>query len=149
MLPLNSELSDDTGTVSERFRLHARLMKDGQQKVGVCRHLRQMNVLSPFYGPGSFPSQNHRQRGMVVLVAVAHAAAVQDEGMVQEIAIAVCGVLELLQEGREDAMVVGIQLGESIHIRANVGVMRQIVESVSDVGCRIRFVTELVRQHHC
>lgn len=82
------------------------------------RKLGQFDVSSAFERPGSSSHQQHRQWRVIVLVAVAHTAAVQDEGMVEKASIAIRCRFQLFQKVSEDAVMVRIELGKPVHVGA-------------------------------
>src|SRR3954453_20628038 len=88
--------------------------------------------------------KNHGQRAMVVFVAVAHAAAVEHERMVEQTSVAVRSGLEFAEEVGQHAVVIGIEFGELVHVCPDIRMMRQVVEAVADVGRRINGAADLV-----
>src|SRR5580704_4554858 len=74
-------------TVAESFHFYAQLMQHGEHNVGGRR-------------PVGASHQNHRHAFMIVDVRIAHGAAVQNHGMVQQIAVAIRRVLQFLEEIR-------------------------------------------------
>jgi hypothetical protein len=53
---------------------------------------------------------------MIVFVAVAHAAAEENQRVVQQSAFSVRSRFELIQEIDEQSVMVGIQLGKPVHV---------------------------------
>src|SRR4051812_25301129 len=109
--------------------------------------LRQTYMTSTFHGTRCSPCENHRQWLMVVLIAVAHAAPEKYQRMIEQVSVSVRRGLQLLEEVREHAVMIRIQLGKLIHIGPHVGVMRKIVEAIADVRRRKCCVAEFVSQH--
>src|SRR4030095_9189855 len=84
---------------------------------------------------------------MIVFVAVAHAAAEENQRVVQQSAFSVRRRFELIQEIDEQSVMVGIQLGKPVHVGLYAGVMREFMESVFDVGGWKNRIAEFVSQH--
>ena len=74
------------------------------------RFVREPQVTATLDLTGPTARQQDRQIVMEVCVAVAHAGAIHEEGMVQQRAIAVCGRTESLQEMREHLHVIRVDL---------------------------------------
>ena len=66
------------------------------------------DVASTFDAARSTARKQHRQRRVIVLIAVAHGAAVEDDGMVKEGSIAIRRVLQFVEQVSEYASVVAI-----------------------------------------
>ena len=85
---------------------------------------------------------------VIVLIAVAHAAAVEDHGMIEQRAVAVCGRTQFLDEVRQQAGVVAVDQGELIHVRAVIRMMRRHMEPVAHAALRINGAAGVARIHH-
>ena len=70
------------------------------------------HVQIAFELPLAWPSQEQRHALVVVDVRIAHGAAVEHHRMVQQVAVAIRRVLQLVQEIRQQADVIAVQLGE-------------------------------------
>ena len=101
----------------------------------------------PFSCPGRAAGEHDRQRAEVVLVAVAQRAAVEHQRVIQQRAVAVRRLLQLLDEVGELRHVVGVQQREAIHVAAVVRVVRQVVERIADAGLREDGAAQLAREH--
>src|SRR5215468_12474565 len=77
-------------------------------------------------------AEKHDGQGIViVLIAVAHAAAVENHRMVEQIAVAVRRLRQFFDEVSEHLYVVFVDHRERIHIRLDISVMRSAVESAA------------------
>ena len=70
--------------------------------------------------PGSAADYDHRQGIVIVLVSVAHAAAVQHNGVIEEIAVAIRRCLQLVDEVRQHLDMITVDQRESVHLGAGV-----------------------------
>ena len=123
------------------------LVEHRQQQVRHVRVLREPQMPAALQLPGRAAREDDRQRAEVVLVAVAQRAAVEDQRVIEQRAVAVRRRLQLLEEVGELRHVVGVQLRELIHVAAVVRVMRQVVERIADARLREDGVAELAREH--
>jgi hypothetical protein len=85
---------------------------------------------------------------VIVLVAVAHAAAVKDERVIEQRAVAVGRRLQLVEEVGQHLHVIAVDDREAIHLRARVGVMRRDVEALAHAALRIYGQARVARVHH-
>src|SRR5690606_9580115 len=106
------------------------------------------DVASTLQATGSTTCQQQRQRIVVVLVGVAHAAAVQDHRVVQQAAIAIRRFTEFLQEvGNGAAGVEGVELRQLLDVGRHFRVMRKVVEGIVDTTFVEHAVAHLARHH--
>ena len=82
---------------------------------------------------------------VIVLVCVAHGAAVQNDRMIKQISVCFLNRLQLLKQIGECADMVTVQHRKSIHVLFQVRVMRQNVEGITHAALRIDGVTEFFR----
>ena len=90
------------------------------------------------------------ERGHVVVPvphAVAHAAAEDDDGMVEQRAVAVRGGAQFVEEVREHLDVIAVNFGHLADPLLVPGVVRQLVMRVGDADFAIRAVTLFGPQH--
>ena len=80
-------------------------------------------------------------------VAVAHVAAVQDQRMIQQRAVAVLGGVQLLQELGEQREVIILDLHQLLDLVRAVLVVRRGVMAVGNAHLRIGPVADLARHH--
>ena len=73
------DLFDDSRTISDLLRRHASFMQDREQEIGMGCELGQLDMSPAFQRTRSASGEDHRQRGMVMLITVAHSAAVQNQ----------------------------------------------------------------------
>src|SRR5580658_4834807 len=72
-----------TGTVAKLVLINADLVEHTQKQIGHRRMLRELEVPAALQFARCATSQHDRQRIVIVLIRVAHAAAVKDHRMVQ------------------------------------------------------------------
>ena len=95
--------------------------------------------------PGCSTNQQVRHIVVQVLVRVAHVAAVKDERMIQQRAIAVRSILQLVDKIRQALDVLLIQPGIARDGLGILGVMRDPVEAVEYSAFRIRARSQIAR----
>src|SRR5262245_29130686 len=83
----------DSRTVTEMIHLDVQLAEHGKQQVRHRRVLRITDVPSAFETARRTAGQKDGKRGVIVLIAVTHRAAVEHHGMVEKIAVAIRRVL--------------------------------------------------------
>src|SRR3954469_2307372 len=93
---------DDARAVAELLLLEIHLRQQADEEVGHRRVLRRANVLAALVLAAATTRDEDRKVGVIVLIAVAEAAAVEDERMIQQGAVAVGRLLQLVQEVREE-----------------------------------------------
>ena len=99
------------------------------------RHIKMKAIaLQP---AGGAADQQDRQVVVRVQVAVAHAAAVEEHRVIEQVAVAVRGRLQLLEEDREQVEVVHVDLGFLRDLLGDVVVVRHRVMAVGDADLRI------------
>ena len=91
--------------------------------------------------------QQDRQVVVRVLVPVAHAAAVEERRVIQEVAVAVGRRPEPLEEAGEELQMVRVDLGFLGDLFRNAVVVRDRVVSIGHANLRIAQRAELARQH--
>ena len=91
--------------------------------------------------------ENDGQRVVVVLVAVTHAAAVENHRVIEQRSVAVLGGGELVDEVGEHGDVVLVDQGEVVHVRFVVGMVRGAVETAAVGTFGERRGTEVFRVH--
>ena len=96
---------------------------------------------------GGAARNENRQRVVIVLIAIAHAAAVEDRGMVQQIAVAIGRLLELVEKVRKHLDVIAVDQREFIHIGADVGVVRCAVEAIANTAAGVSRPAGIARVH--
>ena len=106
------------------------------------------DVPAAFEPAGAAAREQHRQRVVIVLIRIRHAAAVHDQRVIEQAAVAVGRVGELAQEIRDrGARVVLVELREPLDVRGNPRVVRRVVEALVHAAARIQPVAELARDH--
>src|SRR5271156_6148841 len=112
------------GTVPERLLMNARLIQQRQQQVGHRRVIGEPEVTVAF--ERARPSAQHQvgQREVVMCVAVAHVAAVQQNGVIEQRPVPVLRGLQLFQEPREQRQMVMLDLYQLLDLIGLVLVMR-------------------------
>ena len=133
--------------VTEMLFRASQLAQDRQQQVRHRRELLLPKVAVALKRAAGAPGQHDRQRIMVVRVAVAHAAAVEDQRVIQQRAVAVRQLCELVEEVREQARVIAVQHREARLVVLVVGMMREDVEGIADAALRIHGIAQFLRQH--
>src|SRR5258708_2487999 len=113
-----------TVTVTERFDIHAQLVQHGQRNIRHRSGVRTAYMQIAFQLSIGVAGQENRHALVVVNIAVAHGAAIQNHRMVQQIAVTVRRVLQLLQEVRQQADMVAVEFGELRDFRRILLVMR-------------------------
>ena len=94
--------------------------------IGVPSSVRTCRL--PFSSPLAWPSKDQRHALVIVDVRIAHRAAVHHHRMIQQIAVAIRGVLQLLQEVRQQADVIAVELREFGDLGGIFAVMRAGME---------------------
>src|ERR1043166_8676638 len=113
--------------VSQRLLLHSRFVHDGPQQVGHRRVIRIPQMPSTLDAPVRRAHHEVREREVIVRVAVAHVAAVQDHRVVEQRAVAVGRVLQPIEEMLEEPDVVGLDLHVLFHLLGAVLMVRDRV----------------------
>ena len=93
------------------------------------------------------PEDGDRKLLRIVLVRVAVTAAVEEQAVVEQRAIAVGRRLQLLQEVRQRRRVMRVDLGQQRDLLRRIPMMRQPMMPFGDADFRIRAATQLLRQH--
>ena len=121
--------------VSEGVETDADFFEECQVKVGERRGLGVLNVAASFELARRAAGDQDRQVDMVVDVGVAHAAAIEQEHMVEQRAVAFGRGFELLEEISEERDVEGVDLSylrdfldvaAMVRERVMIGVLTQI-----------------------
>src|SRR5438094_387137 len=121
------------------------VLGDGHPQVADRRARRQLDVTMAFADAAA--NGEDRQRIAGVLVRVAHAAAIEDERVVEERTVAVRRVLQRVEELREELDVVRIDLHDFRDVRRVVAVVRDGVVLLADANLRIRPLAQLAIAH--
>src|SRR5215470_11126215 len=87
--------------------------------------------------PGRASDQEDRQRVMVVFVAVAQSAAVQNERVIKKRSIAIRCLLQFVEEVGQAVHVIMVENRELVHVLAVVRVVRRVMEPIPDTALRI------------
>src|SRR5262249_4555223 len=87
-------------------------MQQGQQHVGHRRAVGRLDMQVALQRAAGVARQEERHALVIVNVRIAHRRAVQHQGVVEEGALAVARVLQLLEQIRHHAHVVPVDLGE-------------------------------------
>src|SRR5262249_12223889 len=95
----SKQLRNLARAVGERIQPHSGAIQDCQVQIGERLWLRVADVPAALASGAS--RYEHRQIRVIVLVAIAHAAAIQVQRVIEERAISVGCRFELLQEGGE------------------------------------------------
>ncbi len=103
---------------------------------------------SPCSLPDAPPGDYNGQGIVIMLIAIAHAAAVEDHGMIEQRAVAVFGRTQFLNEIGQQAGVIAIDQSELIHAHAVIRMMRRHMEPVAHAALRINCATGVARIHH-
>ena len=131
--------------VAERVHPDIQLIENRQQEI---RH-RRLGSVPKMTAPLQFarsPADNKQwKRFMVVLIAVAHRAAVQQDGMIEQVTVAIRRGLQLIEQIGEDADVVAIQNGKAVHVFTLVRMVRQRVERIANGAVGISGTAEFLR----
>ena len=98
--------------VSEARLLHAEFLEEREQQVRHGSVRWRYDVPAALQLSRETADHDHRQRIVIVLVAVAHAASVQHDRVVEQIPIAVGRRLQLVDEVRQHLDVITVDQGE-------------------------------------
>ena len=93
--------------------------------------------------------QEHRDFLVFVHVRIAHRTAVHNQGVVQQVAIAIRGVLQLLEKIRKRGHVIGIQPGKFRNCLGVFTVVRNGVEGSLYTGSRVHAGTDVTAHLEC
>src|SRR5262245_14346372 len=121
--PERSDTGDLAGAVPEALHLQTRLVQQREVQIGNRRAFGQLDLPSPLERAGPAADQDVRQRIIAVQVAVGHVGAVEQHGVIQELAFAVgCGG-ELRHELREPLHVIALDLDQLFQPIEIIGMM--------------------------
>src|SRR6185503_1412881 len=129
-----------------RERHHLVELRDRGNRA-LLRELACLDVVAALEAPARVAGEQHRQIQMVVHVAVAHAAAVDEQRVLEQVAVAVGRVLQPLQELGEQAHVVRVDLRFLLHLLRVVVVVRDRVMTVGDADLRVAQPRQLAAHH--
>ena len=98
-----------------------------------CRR-RRLTCRLPFSAPAGVAGEQQRAALVVVHVRVAHRRSVDDRRVLEQIALAIGGLLQPIEEVRQQADVVAVDLRELENALVAILVMRRDVEAGGDAG---------------
>jgi len=137
------EFRQNAGAITEVLIGETRLRQRGRQQVGHGRVIRILEVAAALHFSAGSAGHEDRKRGVIVQVAVAHGAAVQNQGMIQQRSVAVLNVLHLVQQVGNQADVIGVDLGQLFEFLGIVLVMRSGVERIGHANLGERAIMKL------
>src|ERR1700722_3746681 len=108
----SSYFGDDARAVAETLLLDPELVQDRQVNIGKRCARRRRDVFAADVLAIGASDQNFRQRIVVMLVAVAHVRAIQEQRMVEDGAITLLDGGQLLDEVREALHVIALDDGQ-------------------------------------
>src|SRR5215831_8624101 len=88
-----------------------------------------------------------REREMIMRVAIAHVAAVQNHRMVEQRTISITGRPHFLDELRKQSDVIGLDLDVLIHLVRAILMVRYRMVTVRHTDLRIRAIADLTGNH--
>ncbi len=134
-------------TVAVLLDRHTGPLQQRQQQVGKWLLVVELQVLIAFDGTGAVPQHDRRERKVIMIIAVRHVRAVQEDRVVEDAVLAVRLLGELAEEVRDHLAVPGLQLRQ-LHEAGRIIVMvRQRMERVGNTDMRISLVADLGRHH--
>ena len=102
---------------------------------------------SPLILPPAPSDRDEREGIGRVRLAVAHSAAVEDQRVVEDRALAFGHGAQLLQEVREEAREVSADLGVQLHVLGTVAMVRHVVVRLPDLEQRVGPLAGFTRHH--
>src|SRR5262245_26096722 len=127
--PLNGELS---GAITEGFRVDAHSAQQREIHIRHRRSIGRHKVQITFQRTVAVAGQEDRATFVIVQVAVAHRGAVQNEGVIEQVAVSVWSLLQLLQEIRNLADVIPVDLTEVLNPLRIAAMMRRSMKCSAD-----------------
>src|SRR5581483_4931417 len=115
---------DHAGAITQALDLDPGLVQHGQQHVGHGSVIGLADMLAALHRPGAAAQNQRRQREMVMRVAVAHVAAVQNERMIEQGPIPVLDAVEFFEEFREQRQMIRLDLHQLLDLVCAVLMMR-------------------------
>src|SRR6185437_14685107 len=125
-----SNLAHEPGAVAELRHLDTDLVEDRQVQVGQRGARSGRDVLAADVLAVGAAHQDLRQRIVVVLVAVAHVRAVEEQRMIEDAAVAFLEARQLLQKVREALHVIALDDLQPPNALLVIGVMADGVEGI-------------------
>ncbi len=138
--------------VAERRRgRRRRALQRRQHRVGHRRAVGRLDVQAALERAAGLAGEEQRAALVIVDVRVAHRRSVDHQRVVEQVAVAVRRVLQLLQEIRQHADVVAVDLREVEDAILAIAVVRRRVEAGVDAAVRVdaarRVAAHLEREH--
>ena len=100
--------------VAEFLDLHSRFIEEGEVEIGEWGGFVKADVAAAFHRSGGATGDDDGEVLVVVDVGVSHAAAIHDEGVIQQGAFTIGGGFHFLQELSEEGDVKGIDLRHAL-----------------------------------
>src|SRR5690349_14486157 len=119
----SSDLADQPGAVAELRLLNPELVQDRQVQIRERCARGRRDILAADVLAIRAAHQDLRQRIVVVLIAVAHVRAVQEQRMIEDAALTLLRIGQLLQEVREALDVVALDDLEPANALLVIGVV--------------------------
>src|SRR6266508_1797592 len=138
-----AEILERSRAVPERLDRHAHLVHEAHEQIGHRRAFRILQVPSALDLPGAAARHDQWQCRVRMDIAVAQAAAVEDEGMIEQRAVAVGNGAQLVEEFSKQLRVVSVDLRDLLQPLGVVLVMRGRVMGIRYTDVGVRAVGEL------
>ena len=135
------------GAVAERVDFDVDLVEQRHEQVRLRRVLGAHDVLAALQLAAAAADHDVRQRVVIVRVAVAHVAAVEQHRVIQQRAVAVLRRVELRQELAEQADVERLNARQHLELLGLVLVVRDRMVPFGDADLRVGAVADLARHH--
>src|SRR6185503_8395650 len=141
-------LKGDAALVAaEVLELDAERLGHADQEVGIRRQRSANDVSAAFHRSSGATDEQRRQQVRRMDVSIAHAAAVQDQGLIEQRAVTVRSGAKSLDEFRKQRQMVGVDLGVRLDRLRPVTVMGDRVVRLGDTDIRIGALAQLASEH--
>src|SRR5438132_690530 len=121
LFSLPSNTRNGAGAIAKGFPFHAGLAENRQMNVGQRGRLRQLDVPAAGQFAAASSDEDGRERVPIVLVAVRHVRAIQEDRVVEQRSLTVANRGQLAQELRKAFHVPGLNLSELLDSPKIVG----------------------------
>ena len=101
---------DGVCAVTDLFDTHAELLHDRQQDVGLWCVLLAPNMKIPLDRSPGVAGDDRRNPFVTVHIGIAHGASIENQRIIEQVAVAIAGALQLLEEIRQEAHMIPIDL---------------------------------------
>src|ERR1051325_8130081 len=129
---------ESTGAVAKLLGLrHPERMHDCQHRIGHRRAVGRLEMNVAGQLTIRLAEENQRATPMVVEIGVAHRRSIDDHRLVQHVLLAFLNALELVEEVRQHADVILVDLEELLHAALGAAMVRRGVERSRGPGIRI------------